>query len=115
MKNLTIKRSKWIHTKKDLETQSKLHRKSDGKMCCLGFLTKACGIPVKKFSGFGTVEDVGLKRLPKTLQWLVNNSYPSSDAFKAMKINDSNMLRKNKEKRIKTIFKRHGINVKFVD
>ena len=40
--NLTIDRSRWIYGDQGIDT-SLLLRAKDNKMCCLGFLAKACG------------------------------------------------------------------------
>lgn len=125
---LVIKRSEWIHTKKDLNSPSKLYRSRDGKKCCLGFYGSACGISSDAMRDLGafwvrgvcTIMDergVYTEGLPGEMQWLVQgNGEPSDDAAYAMRANDNPFLTADeKESKIASVFAAHNVNVTFVD
>lgn len=87
---VVIEREKWLHGEGSLE--SCLLRSSDGKMCCLGFASLACGLDQEQIRGRQSVG--GLRRcdvaVPETLSWLNGEvgATNSPDAYKLMSVND---------------------------
>lgn len=88
----------------------------NGTMCCLGHLAKACGLPDASLR----TDDGDSLALPRS--HFADAGYPAKFARNnfdvqhlAAEINDNdNMSRPEKEQRITTLFKAHGIKVKFV-
>jgi len=100
---------------------------SEGKMCCLGFYSLACGASQNRIYGesyLSTIRaDLPKKHIEST-QWLAKET--NSKLFEATNIeyllaevNDDTektyKTRSKKEARIKTIFAQNGITVNFVD
>jgi hypothetical protein len=93
-------------------------KNEDGTMCCLGFLSEACGygdqlrhIDVKGI-------DHGSVGLPNPL-WIdvppvFRDGHISEIATKAARINDSDRLQDEKEEALFTLFKNNGIKLSFV-
>lgn len=84
------------------------------KMCCLGFLARACGSRVSDIDGLGyppreTVPDYFASKSDDV------NSDPEVGAFQAARVNDNETVTsREREKKIKEIFSARGIKVKFV-
>lgn len=128
MRELTIKRSEWLHTLEDLKAgESMLYRTEDGKKCCLGIYAEACGVPVSSFANFSqfnqTFRDADncTVTLPAEMSWLLVNEpgrtgEASEDAKKLMSNNDdTRMLESEKERIIARYFSYHDVHVTFVD
>lgn len=107
IKRLTIDRAKW--------GIGWLRNYNTGKMCCLGFLGRACGVPSEILKGKG---------MPSDLSDVYNSCYPEafkggkSDVTKAVelaaKVNDSECISwPEKEYRLKILFRAHGIRLTF--
>lgn len=124
LKCFTISRKRWIHTPEDLVHKSLLLRRSDNKMCCLGFAGKACGLrdcdilDKGDYFIFPFVCPSVACPVPQPLSWL-GDIDPKTGATKQdllTVINDSPELpAKDKETLIASIFAQHGIEVTFID
>lgn len=63
---LILRGSEWLRatgrigkgTGKDSYYLAQLFKKSSGRMCCIGVLGRACGLPVRLLSGLGTPRSV---------------------------------------------------------
>lgn len=60
---LRIDRKKWLRD--EGSRRSKLLRGSDGKMCCLGFYSLACGLKEKDIRNFQSPSDIWWKNIPE--------------------------------------------------
>lgn len=110
MKILTINRAKW-----ECGTGGgKLLRIDTGKMCCLGFFGRSCGISQNALAGKGRPEEVRRSRWPA---WLIhggNKNSTSDDTEDLIFANDDEDINgKQREKRIAELFAKHGIRVRF--
>ncbi len=120
----TIDRAKWLQG----ESNSLLHRKSDDKMCCLGFFSLACGIKKKNITNLSCPESaleedrVKSSKYPEwVFDWTVdylskNEKRRNSDIINdLMTINDdtTELTLAEKEAQIKTIFAKQGVEVEF--
>lgn len=111
MKKLTIKRSEWLRGEGGCN--SALRRRSDGKMCCLGFLGLSLG---------GTPEQLTERGIPDTTQgiewgynFVVDDEYTNFTAY-LMTINDSKLLPdQEREETLTKRFLEAGIEVEFID
>jgi len=120
-----IRKSKWLRG----EGNSCLLREEDGKMCCVGILGKALGVPKKFLLEIPTADDISPSRSDgsykphsKWPSWLYKHNETdgvasaTQDAGFLYNVNDDlDTTDEYKQKRITTIFKRHGIDVKFID
>lgn len=125
LKELVISRAGWLRggTLKPGQTSELLSR-VDGRMCCLGFLGRACGLRKSE------IEDLGL---PSAVAHSVITKWPSefvevieeegvgvgavntSLCVGLSNINDSSLTNdRQKEKKIKDLFSMAGWKVKFV-
>lgn len=112
---LIIDRSRWARG--DNGNGTYLSSPHNDKMCCLGFLGKACGI--RKIKGQESPEMVSSTKWPK---WLVRNgenvniSTNTVACSRLMEVNDNSyILELVREKKLTKEFAKHGIEVKFVD
>ena len=102
VKEVTVKRSKW--------GKNALINKND-KMCCLGFLARACGYK-KDDLLYDALPYPGLTMPNELNGW--NQKYLPNDAQGDIAIiNDSR--KSNREELLKVEFKKYGIKIKFVD
>jgi hypothetical protein len=115
-----VDRIKWLRGEGSLE--SSLFRPTDGKMCCLGFYGKACGLTEEDMKHLGAPFQVRniVNNFPEEMMWLVEKleqRYDSSpDCYCAMSTNDAGILTDDeREEKIKTIFAKHGITVAFIN
>lgn len=102
---LIIDRAKW-------GTGSLL--RSDGKMCCLGFLSKACGVPNELIlhSGYPYYEWIKEFGLNKEFAAPIHSASRSTSAAI---INDSTVLSNEvKEAKLIKLFADNGITLSFV-
>jgi hypothetical protein len=123
---LIIDRSKWLRGEGFYE--SYLLRPRDGKMCCLGFYSLACGLKeeqirnVKSPRSLVSGDPSGANLLNDTCgSWLiyednVRTVYHSLDTAELMDHNDTRgESDSEREKWITKIFAKHGVTVRFVD
>jgi hypothetical protein len=123
--SFTIQRSQWLRG----ASHSYLYRPTDGKMCCLGFFGKACGLTYGSLSSRKTPASVSGKD-PFGIQgkFLLELSYPlfpsslgynyhdTPAADTLMKVNDEYDANDNwREAEIIRLFALQGIQVTFVD
>lgn len=111
---LVIKRSEW--------GQGALRRLDNGKMCCLGFLSKACGVPdselfehgcILAYPRYEWIDKYGLNAWAARLPWALP---PSTLAGLAAEINDSDVYTiAEKEEKLTKLFAENGIALTFVD
>jgi hypothetical protein len=138
IRTLTISRSKWgrnnsvgensggslILARKDL-TFTGARKEDIGKMCCLGFVCLAYGLsdkqigPTKSGWGKGLPDSTSKSAQKKLPAWLLHSENDrdgrKTDIGLLANVNDNKLLSdKQKEGRIKRVFARHGIKVKFV-
>jgi hypothetical protein len=109
IKELIIDRARW--------GQSALLNK-DGTMCCLGFLSKACGVHDE------VMLDVALPRFDWIKEYNINKEFGigtalaidrASAAGAAAKINDDNSISKSeKETKLIELFAKNNINLSFI-
>jgi hypothetical protein len=125
-----IDRSKWLRGKGP--TDSYLLRSSDGKMCCLGFFSLACGLTQDQIKDVQAPKQlIGLDSgghhinlLSRTDGfWLMqsddNIHTPDThtpDTCRLMEDNDNRMIsEQEREEKITRLFAANGVTVKFVD
>lgn len=112
MLKLVIKRSKWLRGEGG--DCSYLLRKSDKKMCCLGFLALACGYTRKNISGYAEPTCLVDNKFPLGLIDEKGRSTPKCNSL--MDINDSETFTDSvRELELKILFKKINVRVQFVD
>lgn len=85
-----------------------------GRMCCLGFYAKACGISRTEYENRAMPDEVTPNGVRKVRAWglLLNNPKITQ---RLAAINDSiNSNDLHKETRIKAVFSKLGVKVRFV-
>lgn len=113
---LKINKKKWLRGD-DFSpggTGSKLYRSEDGKMCCLGFLGEACGVPkevMRDVSYPSQLPKAYFSLFPKALRELLHES----DLCHKLITNNDRTRHKNRPRAIKKLMKEAGIDVEFVD
>lgn len=108
----TIKRSEWLHG--EGAVRSYLLRREDGKKCCLGFYSLACGLEIANIAGSST--PLSIANLPAEMKWLMKDPGRSEVARKLMARNDRRDLNEEaRERGIADLFASQGIKVTFVD
>lgn len=109
--NLTIRRKKWLRG-----TKTSVLRNENGSMCCLGFYARKCNIPASKLVGLGEpfeLVEMGLKALPGLF-----DKFGASTKLCTQLISENDergIELGERENRIKSLFKKIGVNVKFTD
>jgi len=113
IKSFTINRADWMRGQGD--STGKLYVPEYGEMCCLGFFCKALGIPKAEMEDLAIPSELyHLNKIPK---WLLYDEDLSTqdDLGKLLDLNDSDIIEDSeRELKIKEIFKKRGIKVKFV-
>jgi hypothetical protein len=107
---LVIDRARW--------GQGALKRIDSGKMCCLGFLAVACGVPEDElfFTGISGNSAMGMPRP----EWAEKYGMPAGVTYTlgwqtlAAEINDSAIPMEDKEVKLIALFDDHGITLSFV-
>lgn len=136
--DLVIQRSKWLRGD-DGKSDSSLLRSSDGKMCCLGFLSLACGLTKSQIKDKPAPSELfaSLDEVPEEMRWLLKNDNHGRDSDEGntlMSVNDTYNGRANnwiagqslagrikvegdadRERIITETMAKHGIQVTFVD
>lgn len=114
---LVIDRTRWLrgvygnptgHAQSDGDT-SKLYRKHDRRMCCLGFYLRSCGCKVADIIDKSTPDDV--EKLPEQASWLVQK-WGKQD-WLIGKNDNTHMSDEVRERAIAEGFARNGVTVKF--
>lgn len=115
---LIIDRQKWYRGNTD---GSKLLRSNDGKMCCLGFYARECGLSEEQIADKGNPASVDASAMEwGSGSWLFQSADDdhgilSADCNLLIRTNDcpaeSEALR---EADIQAIFARHGVEVEFI-
>lgn len=102
---LTIDRARW-------GTSALLNK--DGTMCCLGFLSKACGVPDEWMLNVSFPRRGWASEFDVNIEFVRLDVYARSPAD-AAKINDSNEYSKEqKETMLIDLFARNGITLSFI-
>ena len=111
--NLTIQRSKWLRG--EGSSVSVLLRSHDGKMCCLGFLALAIGIPQDKIVDIGSPSRTHADYIHMWPSRLLNNKL--GDVEQIIVINDtmSGYDSKRREEELKPLFYKLGVTLTFED
>ena len=123
VKKFVVKRSKWYRGEGDAESRLQT---SKNKMCCLGFYAKECGLKKKDILDIGSPGEVpyDIKNLWDTFLLESKTHFytdepsisDSSIANDMMEINDNEFItEKERELRLKELFKTQGIKLKFID
>ncbi len=118
---LVINRSMWLRGASD--GVSSLLRRSDNKMCCLGFYAKACGMSDGNIASYSTPDDLPspLRAHFKSISpWTFKNegacnSIATLDLIDANDSTSYGLTEHCREDRIAKIFADHGVEVEFVD
>lgn len=114
MKKLVIDRRLWYRA--NGATTSLLLRR-DGRMCCLGFYSLACGVPVDDIRGVdepsSLIDAATGTKLPERMSWLRHQrtDMNSDDSIALQNINDET----GDEEKIKELFAKHDEEVVFID
>lgn len=114
VKSFTVVRKKWLRGKGSMASALLWN----GKSCCLGFYSEACGISRKVMHSIATPADLAAVSEQKSnVIWktkLVRSGVNSISCQKLININDSSTTDDAfKEKKLTSLFKRLGIKVKF--
>lgn len=128
VKEFTIVRENWQRGVSSLDAL--LLNPDNNKMCCLGFYAKACKIPTSCINDIPDPELAQAVLRDKNNRWDTfllyadyddwdsnddKHYYHSAAASDLMRINDDEkMSEKDREAKIKEIFKKNGVKVKFV-
>lgn len=127
MRKLVIDREKWLRGQG--AELSKLLRREDEKMCCVGFYLESCGVPRETLLGNAAAHspEVALI-LPDEAKWLNNgdlylpNSSPIGRELYA--INDRIIILNSltptmdeleRENRVMELFSQQGVEVEFIN
>lgn len=136
--DLVIDRSKWMRGE---EKPGKLLRKSDGKMCCLGFFSLACGLKPDEIIELGEPQEPfehapgrSHEDIPPAMAFLINVGEEEPDwdedgefaptrrlqvsksGETLMGLNDDTVIAESdREEQIAGVFAMHGVRVTFVD
>lgn len=127
VKKFTVKRKRWLRGKGSDE--SRLLTNSN-KMCCLGFYARACGLSTKQIKDQSSPENAAFiytysdddyyasPEKDKVWKTKLINKYGRDTATcsSLMETNDDEDMKDSvREKKIKSLFKKLGITVKFED
>lgn len=116
---LIIDRQTWLRG--EGWDDSFLLRPEDGKMCCLGFLSDQCGVPLKAISDAQTPVDLSAihrSLLPEFLfrELEDDRDVHSKECMELMQINDNqNLDPKEREDKLTEVFTANGIEVQFIN
>ena len=108
---LTINRKRWLRG----DGSSMLLRSADKKMCCLGFYCRAVGFKPREIRDLGTPRWL-VKKWDARLKGLVSKRVANTAVCtELMRENDAIEVEEPfREKRIAALFKRIGVEVRFV-
>lgn len=118
---LVIDRSRWLRG----EGLGELLRRLDGKMCCLGFLGAACGVPKEAMLGRGTPEESSFASAFPDWLMVEDDDDGDGDGFRLKDGKEVRLLvdlndnvggpDAGRESAIARVFAEHGVEVVFVD
>jgi hypothetical protein len=123
-KTFYVSRARWLRG--EGSQNSRLLRPSDGKMCCLGFYGRACGIPSEQLENAGAPDElVGyyettVKYRDFWPKWVLQEpedlGYRMTAATtRAMEVNDDDELGAvEREETLAELFKSVGVELVFV-
>lgn len=116
VKTFTVKRSEWL---RGFNINSCLLNE-DGKMCCLGFYARACGLRKQDILDMSDPEQCTSVKNKKWNTFLIDDDDGSDDnsqyCWELMEANDDkNLSDKKREKKLTSTFKKAGVKVEFVD
>ena len=114
--HFVVDRQKWF---RGLGFKESRLLRSDGKMCCLGFVSKQCGVPDAQLLGIGSpcmLPEAEQLKLPVFMR----GDYrivPSTDkCMEAMSVNDNlNIPDDDREGRLQSIFESNGYKLQFIN
>jgi hypothetical protein len=122
LKELVIDRKRWDRTTDKQLSGERLLNPDNNKMCCLGFLSRACGVPKKLILDITMPENVtfesdnaGEPIYPKNFNKKTFEKFVVDHvSHQLSEVNDSSdFTPKEKETKIKKLFRKAGITVKF--
>lgn len=124
---LIIDRKKWVNgsnrSSKSFGTSMLLNGKN--KMCCLGFLGQACGLDDADMLGVGTPAGISDDKVSLvkgtyfrklfTVEKNTRHKFQTNVCYDLVNTNDDNNIsNKERESKLKVLFKKIGVNVSFV-
>ncbi len=124
---LWIERSRWARktppdTGRGIESINGMSRllNEEGGMCCLGFYSRACGVPISTMYNICSPSQINL--LPHEMKWLEkqeNQDRISHDGSELIRYNDRSckdqmMSEQQQECHIRKLFKKNGVTVQIV-
>lgn len=109
-KTVTVRRSEWARGGRNGDARL---LNTNGCMCCLGFaICQITKIKKSDIDGEKMPEEVFNRKSFLTEEDGCNNSFAEEASF----INDTkDLLEKHREKKLKDLFKKNDINLKFID
>ena len=126
VKEFIIDRSQWLPWEAQrggsaLRLTGSYGKTADGRtrMCCLGIYLNKCGVPKDTLNGYVMPRELPLKIVAKIPSWLSDDDDTAGDLAN---VNDTAnfAIRKGerridaREKKIKALFKKQGVKVKFI-
>lgn len=108
---LTIDRSIWLRGNEEEYLDNSYLRNRKGQQCCVGIYLTACG--VKGLTGKKAACSVSAK-LPEQAKWLIDGAENSDLAMDLYVANDGQGKASHREKKVKSLFKKAGVEVEFV-
>lgn len=111
--SLVIDRAKWNGAYQSRFVSSMLQ--SNGKMCCLGILGRACGVPDDEMlqKGFPSALEMSEHSLMFPRAFVDEDCRNTQLAYTAAQINDYDMPVADKEVKLVALFKEAGIALTF--
>lgn len=111
---LTIDRTKWLRG--EGSERSYLLRTEDGKYCCLGFFSIACGLTDEQISNIHSPIDLTDQVNDPNFEKLLEKPGNSYFAYKLMDLNDlQTITEQGRELELTSMFAEEGIEVEFIN
>jgi hypothetical protein len=119
----TIYRDSWLRGK-FVQGESRLHRKYDNRMCCIGQMACQAGTRLAALTGVSTLDSLLPVDTPESLLFLVDADVfdyrkSSTTASDAMNLNDDDVdyrfTEAQREEELTRLFSKNNIELTFVD
>ena len=115
MKTLIIRGSEWLRKNKRnggswKERYMVFLMNDQGEMCCLGIMSRECGVPENELLNRSSPEVLAVGGVANAcvLEWVGIDKENNKNAVNAMNINDTLLKDDEKIKRLRPIFKDQG-------